>query len=285
MPTMLLRLRRGAAGGALITVGALLAATPSAGAQTGVSDGQTATTPDSASPTGEEEPSAVSIEYPESKKKPEPGTQQQWPAAVSIEYPESKKKPEPEETGIYSRRVQGKLWLEGFVGPSSYDLDRFGAESAFFQIPDLGFPKVKGPEFGAAFGGAIARQIFFIGAAYRQANYEIDGFEVYKLMKVGLDLQAVITLVPYVHPLIRFGVGYARVFGGVFSEVDLKTNGSYFTLGAGVRVPIVRWVSFVATFDWSYVTIYPKDGGGLNIAGQQLGGTFGLTLHFVGVKK
>jgi len=44
---------------------------------------------------------------------------------------------------------------------------------------------VKGPEFGGAFGGAVADQLFFIGAAYRQANYKFGGVESYKLMKVG----------------------------------------------------------------------------------------------------
>lgn len=249
-------------------------------------------TPAPAAQAEEEWPSAVEIESSTSESKegptetaaqePPPGAEA-WPAAVAVAYPEVEKK--PGETGIYSKKVHGKLWLEAFVGPSSYDLDRFGAENAFFRVDDLGFPKVKGPEFGAAFGGALADQVFFIGASYRQANYKAGGVDIYKLMKVGLDMQAVVTVVPYVHPLIRLDTGYARVFDGVFSAADQKTNGLYFTLGAGIRVPIVRWVSFVATFDWSYVTIFLKNGGGVSISGQQLGGTFGLTLHFIGVKK
>jgi hypothetical protein len=149
---------------------------------------------------------------------------------------------------------------------------------------NLGAPKVNAPEFGAAFGGALADQLVFLGASYRQANYEIGGGPGgYKLMKVGLDMQFLFRMVPYVHPLVRLDVGYARLFGGNFSTLDLKTNGLYFTIGLGVRVPILRWVSFVATFDWSDVAIYPKNGEGFSINGSQLGGTFGLTLHFVGV--
>jgi len=239
----------------------------------------------------DEWPSAVDVESspPESTEppvetiaeEPPPG---EWPAAVSVEYVDRNQE-ENEAKSAYSKTVQGKMWVEAFVGPSSYDPDRFGAGNPFFGLVDLDIPKVKGPEFGAGFGGALADQLVFLGATYRQANYEIDaGRGSYKLMKVGADVQFVFRFVPYVHPLIRTGVGYARLFGGNLSANDAKTNGLYFTLGFGVRVPIVRWVSFVGTFDWSRVTIYPKDGAGFSLEGSQLGGTFGLTLHFIGVK-
>lgn len=249
---------------AFITIGVASFATSSAKTQTPSSED-----PTPASPTAEEVPPAFSIEYPESTKKKK----------------EKKRKPEPEETDVYSRYVQGKLWLEGFVGPSSYDPDRFGAGNAFFELVGVNIPRVKGPEFGAAFGGAVA-DIFFIGASYRQANLEIgEGLGGYNLMKVGLDMQFVFSFVPYVHPLVRLGLGYARLFGGNFSGSDVKNNGFYYTIGAGIRVPIIRWLSFVATFDWSKPTIYPKGGEGFSFDGSQLTGTFGLTLHFLGVKK
>jgi len=236
-------------------------------------------------------PSAVEVESSSSESKDppaetvadEPPRGDQWPAAVSVEYVDQQKT-EDESTSAYSKKVQGKMWVEAFVGPSSYDPDRFGAGNPFFDLVGFEIPKVKGPEFGAALGGALANQVVFLGAAYRQANYEIgEGRGSYKLMKVGADAQFVFTFVPYVHPLIRIDVGYARLFGGNLSANDAKNNGLYFTLGFGVRVPIVRWVSFVATFDWSRVTIYPKGGAGFSLEGSQLGGTFGLTLHFIGV--
>lgn len=98
------------------------------------------------------------------------------------------KEPEPAETGVYSKKVQGKLWLEGFAGPSSYDLDRFGYEyrNVYGDVSanlDLA-PRVKGPEFGGAISGALFDQIFVIGASYRQANLEIgEGLGGFKLMK------------------------------------------------------------------------------------------------------
>jgi len=49
---------------------------------------------------------------------PETPTQEQWPAAVSIEYPEratKTSKTKPEKIGVYSKKVQGKLWLEGVL--------------------------------------------------------------------------------------------------------------------------------------------------------------------------
>ena len=65
----------------------------------------------------------------------------------------------------------------------------------------------------------------------------------------------------------------------------------YFTLGAGVRIPIVRWMSFVASFDWSFVGLSvrgddPSTGNRFQswIGGQQLAGTFALTFHFLGVR-
>lgn len=204
--------------------------------------------------------------------------------AAAIVVPAASAATKPTEKGPYSKQVQGKLWIEGFIGPSSYNPDRFGAESAFFEISDLGIPTVRGPEFGGAIGGAIG-STFFIGASYRQANYVIgDGLGSYKLMKAGLDMQGVFRFVPHVHPLLRLGVGYARLFGGNLSAVGSETNGLYVTLGIGIRVPLVRWLSFVATFDWSAPSIYPKEGVGVHIDGSQIGGTFGLTLHLVGVK-
>lgn len=212
--------------------------------------------------------------------------------AAAIVVPPVPQEPATTEKGPYSKKVQGKLWLEGFIGPSSYDLDRFGYEfrSAFGSAStDLDLlPKVKGPEFGGAIGGTLFDQIFWIGASYRQANLEVgEGLGGFKLMKTGLEMQVVITPAPYVHPLVRVGVGYARVFGGNAAAAGLTFNGFYVIAGVGIRVPIVRWVSVFGTFDWNYTEVSPKGlevEGNLYARGSQLGGTFGLTLHFVGVR-
>jgi len=125
------------------------------------------------------------------------------------------------------------------------------------------------------------------GAAYRQANYD-----AYKLMKVGLDIQAVFRYMPYVHPMIRIDAFYARTFdGSPYARLDNpSSNGGGFTLGGGIRVPIMRWISFSATFDWSFIGLAMRgdllDGTRVKdgITGQQFGGTFTLTFHFIGVR-
>ena len=151
--------------------------------------------------------------------------------------------PEPEEKrSIYYKRVKGLLWLEGIAGVSSYDPDRFGSFSGL----QVGAPKQRGPEFGGMAGLGLGGLVF--GAVYRQANYD-----TFKLMKIGLDIQGVFRYMPYVHPMIRIDMFYARTFdGSPYLLLDnVSSNGGGFTLGGGIRVPIVRWVSFSATFDWS----------------------------------
>jgi len=214
--------------------------------------------------------------------------------AASIVVARTTDSTEPAEKGAYSKKVQGKLWLEGFVGPTSYNPDRFGIRydddfGGGHIGGELGIPRVIAPEFGGAIGGALADQVIFIAATYRQANYREPTGGSFKMMKVGVDLQLAATKVPYLHPLVRFGGGYARYFGGDFSTLGLKTNGFYFNAGAGVRIPIVRWVSIFGIFDWNFVSVTPSGNEGPNdlnvfISGSQLGGTFGLTLHFVRVK-
>ena len=191
--------------------------------------------------------------------------------------------PEPDEKrSIYYKRVKGLLWLEGIAGVSSYDPDRFGS---FSGLP-AGAVKQRGPEFGGMAGLGLGGLI--LGAVYRQANYD-----TFKLMKVGLDIQGVFRYMPFVHPMIRIDVFYARTFDGSPYALleDASSNGGGFTLSGGVRIPIVRWMSFSATFDWSFIGLRmsgddSRTGEGLRngITGQQFGGTFTLTFHFIGVR-
>ncbi|MGB5313611.1 MAG: hypothetical protein WBN38_16185 [Polyangiales bacterium] len=193
-------------------------------------------------------------------------------------------KEEEDDRGPYYKKVQGWLWIEGFAGPSGYDPDQFG--SLTLSGGGQNAPKVKGPEGGFAvgtpFGGA-----FFLGWFYRQANYGDYG-----LMKTGLEFQPTIRI-PYVHIMFRVDLGYAKMINGnPYGLTDLSNGGIVATGGVGIRVPIVRWISFVGSVDWSFVGLSlkgtdPGTSQSFNswVLGRQVTGTFGLTFQFIGVRK
>jgi hypothetical protein len=190
-------------------------------------------------------------------------------------------KPEEDKRGPYHRRVQGWLWLEGFAGPSSYDPDQFGSLSVGTG-PNA--PRVKGPEGGFAVGTPFGGG-FFLGWFYRQANYGDYG-----LMKTGVEFQPTIRI-PYVHIMFRADLGFAKMINGnPYGITDLSNGGIVATGGVGLRIPIVRWISFVTSVDWSFVGLALKgtgdDGDAFNswVLGQQVTGTFGLTFQFIGVR-
>jgi hypothetical protein len=184
---------------------------------------------------------------------------------------------------VYYKKVQGWLWLEVFAGPSSYDPDKFTSLNIGEPTPDV--PKLNGPEYGGAVGLGLGG--FWLGAFYRRANYS-----AYKLMKVGLDIQGIFRFIPYVHPMVRIDLFYSRTFdGNPYGLSNPNVDGGGFTLGAGLRIPIIRWMSFSATFDWTMIglAIRGNDSSGQSVKsgvlGQQLGATFSLTFHFIGVRK
>ncbi|MEM7436595.1 MAG: hypothetical protein AAF436_15665 [Myxococcota bacterium] len=189
------------------------------------------------------------------------------------------------ERSVYSRKVRGLLWIEGFVGPTSYDPDQFGSLSLSSDIPSA--PRRTGAEWGFAAGVGLGG--FWLGAFYRQAD-----FDAYKLGKVGLDIQGVFRFIPFVHPMVRLDLFYATAFGGnpYGSDLtDVDIDGGGFTVGAGLRIPIIRWMSFAATVDWSFIGLAvratPAGGGDREkggVTGQQIGATFALTFHFIGVR-
>jgi hypothetical protein len=192
--------------------------------------------------------------------------------------PQAAAAPEEEKRSVYYKKVQGWLWMEGFVGPSAYDPDQFTSLSLSGGTQNA--PKLNGPEYGFAVGLGLGG--FYLGGFYRQANYD-----VYKLMKVGLDMQGIFRFVPYVHPMVRIDLFYSRTFAGnPFGLPSADVDGGGFTLGAGLRIPIIRWMSFSATFDWSMIGLAirtPTESSA--VVGQQLGATFSLTFHFIGVRK
>lgn len=199
--------------------------------------------------------------------------------------------PEPAKKGAYSSKVHGKLWLEGSIGPTVYDPDVFTDYITYTGVlppalASVDLPKQKGTEFGGAIGGALLHSILFIGGTYRQANYE-----AYKLMKAGVLIQGTLRT-RFVHPVIRGSFGFAKTFGGDLFPVQglgiasLRNYGFFGTFGVGFRIPIVRWVSVLAAFEWSGIFLYLTGEdliGHLEIWGHQYGGNFALTFHFVGV--
>lgn len=202
------------------------------------------------------------------------------PAPASAPAPAEKEK----KRSVYYRKVQGFLWIEAFAGPTGYDPDQFGNLS--LEGTSYNAPRLKGPEYG--FAALLGLGGFGIGAMYRQANYS-----EYKLMKVGLEIQGVFRFIPYVHPMVRADIAYARTFSG--NPYDLEntdSDGIALTGGVGVRIPIIRWISFAATFDWSFVGLslrgdIPGSAERFQswILGQQFGATFALTFHFIGVRR
>jgi hypothetical protein len=78
--------------------------------------------------------------------------------------------------------------------------------------------------------------------------------------------------------------------GNAWGLTNVSNGGLDTTFGVGLRIPIVRWMSFAANFDWSYIGLSMRGdapSGSVNqwISGQQLAGTFALTFHFIGVRK
>ncbi len=206
-----------------------------------------------------------------------PAFAQEESSTEMVSAPPEAAPPEEEERTVYYKKTQGWLWMEAFAGPSTYDPDQFSSLS-LTGIPDAS--KVSGPEYGFAAGLGLGG--FWLGAFYRQANYD-----AYKLMKVGLDIQGVFRFVPYVHPMIRIDMFYSRTFSGnPYGLPNANVDGGGFTLGAGVRIPIIRWMSFAATFDWSMIGLAIRSSAGSSgVLGQQVGATFALTFHFIGVRR
>ena len=121
--------------------------------------------------------------------------------AASEPKPEAPKEEEKKRSAYY-KKVKGWLWIEGFLGPTSYDPDKFGSLS-LAGVPNA--PRVKGLEGG--FSAFLGLGGFEIGGFYRQADYT-----QYKLMKVGLEIQGTFRFIPYVHPIVRMDIGFAKMF-------------------------------------------------------------------------
>lgn len=194
---------------------------------------------------------------------------------------------------VYDKRVGGIVWLEATAGPSRFDVTRFRTlkilpDQVSTLIPSV---VVTGPEFGAALRFRAGSST--IGARFKHADYE-----TFDLTSVGLDLGFLIRAVPYVHPSIRLGFFYAMTTGGlIIPELqgglqNVRSQGGGASIGAGLRIPIVRWLSIAADFDYSIIGLSFKGSynvpgiGGVGFtagtAGTAIAGTFALTVHLGG---
>jgi hypothetical protein len=230
-----------------------------------------------ASASAQEEVGTVPVTEPVTEPTAEPAAEPTAETAAELAPAPAPAEKEKKRSAYY-KKIQGWLWIEGVFGPTGYDPDQFG--SLTFEGESLNAPRLSGPEYG--FAALLGLGGFGIGAMYRQANYS-----EYKLMKVGLEIQGIFRFVPYVHPMVRADIAYASTLSGnPYGLPNTDSDGIALTGGVGVRIPIIRWISFAATFDWSFVGL-SLQGDGFNswILGQQFGGTFALTFHFIGVRK
>ena len=193
----------------------------------------------------------------------------------------------PEKTKAYDKRVGGKVWLEATAGPSRFNASQFrtldfvpaGVQSL---IPNV---VVRGPEFGAALRFRAGSST--IGARFKRADYE-----PFDLTSIGLDLGFLIRAVPYVHPSIRLGFNYYTTTGGLvipgFDNLvnNVRSNGGGASIGAGLRIPIVKWISIAADFDYSIIGLVFRGNETVTgssftagTAGTAIAGTFALTIH------
>jgi hypothetical protein len=193
----------------------------------------------------------------------------------------------PEKTKAYDKRVGGKVWLEATAGPSRFNATQFRTLDFIPAGIQALIPRVvvNGPEFGAALRFRTGSTT--IGARYKRADYE-----PFDLTSIGLDLGFLIRAVPYVHPSVRLGFNYYTTTGGLvlpgFESLvsNVRSNGGGASIGVGLRIPIVKWVSIAADFDYSIIGLVFQGnetvtGGSFTAgtAGTAIAGTFALTIH------
>jgi hypothetical protein len=194
-------------------------------------------------------------------------------------------------TKVYCKVVKGTLWIEGTAGPAKFNATKFRTINLLEDFGGNLSPKVvvRGPEYGAAIGAQL--KIFSIGARFKYAK-----FDPFDLLTVGVDMGFLVKRVPFVHPYARLGLYYNTTRGGTVIPVldqlleNEKTNGGGVSIGAGVRVPVIKWLSVAIGFDYTFIGLYVK-GDIINAApgedaefsngtvGGEISGTFALTVH------
>ena len=206
-----------------------------------------------------------------------------------IEYEDRKRPQEADSdclTNVYCKVVKGILWIEGTAGPAKFNVTRY---RSFNLLGDVGTlqPNVvtSGAEYGAGIGAQL--DVFSIGARFKYGK-----FDAFDMIAAGLDFGFLVKRVPFVHPYARFGLYYNTVTNGSpipgLDQIleDHKVNGGSVALGAGIRIPVIKWLSVAIGFDYSWVALYvsgydtfnAEDFGNGTIGGEIVG-TFALTVH------
>ena len=196
----------------------------------------------------------------------------------------------PEKRKAYEKKVGGVVWLEATAGPSRFDATRFRSLDILPPQVQALIPSVvvSGPEIGAALRFLAGSST--IGLRFKRADYQ-----PFDMTSIGLDLGFLIRGIPYVHPTIRMGFNYYTTSGGLvlpgFESLvsNVKSHGGGASIGAGLRIPVVRWVSIGAAFDYSIIGLVFRGnenvtGGSFTAgtAGTAIAGTFALTFHLGG---
>jgi hypothetical protein len=190
-------------------------------------------------------------------------------------------------TKVYCKVVKGMLWIEGTFGPAKFNATKFRTINLLEDFGGNLSPSVvvSGPEFGAAIGAQF--KLFSIGARFKYAK-----FDPFDLLTVGVDMGFLVKRVPFAHPYARLGLYYNTTRGGTVIPVldqlleDTKTNGGGVSIGAGVRVPVIKWLSVAIGFDYTFVALYvtgfdpiENEDFGNGTIGGEISGTFTLTVH------
>ena len=211
---------------------------------------------------------------------------------VQVKGPSEGQEDTAEDRKVYEKRVGGLVWLEATAGPSRFNATQFRTldiipEQLAQLVPEV---VVSGPEFGAALRFRTGSST--IGVRYKRSDYE-----PFDMSTVGLDLGFLIRAVPYVHPSIRLGFNYVTTTGGLVIPgienfiTGVRSHGGGATIGAGLRIPLVRWVSIAADFEYSIIGLMfsgTETVTGTNqritagTAGTAIAGTFALTFHLGG---
>jgi hypothetical protein len=208
--------------------------------------------------------------------------------SIAYEDPSTPQEGDPDcLTKVYCKVVKGMLWVEATFGPAKFNATKF---RTFNLLEDVGgnlSPQVvvSGPEFGAAIGAQF--KLFSIGARFKYAK-----FDPFDLLTAGIDMGFLVKRVPFAHPYARLGLYYNTTQGGTVIPAlnqlleNPKTNGGGASIGAGVRVPVIKWLSVAIGFDYTFVALYvkgfdPIEGEDFSngTIGGEISGTFTLTVH------
>lgn len=188
---------------------------------------------------------------------------------------------EAKKRKVYSKKVRGLLWLEGTAGWARVEPNNF--KSITVNGNRIGSISQEGPEYGVAAGVQLGS--FTIGARYKTAK--LDSFDFNTL---SADLGFMLRFVPYVHPFFRVLLSYNFTENGLDlgdpRYTDVESDGGGGSIGGGLRIPIIKWISIDAAIDYSFYGLYVRgeDNGNRfkkGMAGSELSLSAALTLHFI----